>query len=100
MEAVEAEVFRETVASDPQRHAELRYELMIDLLVFGESSPLARQMQLPVFEVRHQAQATRAMLAELITATPAVRATLANGVRDALISQAIKSAGSAEEGAA
>lgn len=87
-ESVADAVTKEASDQDPQRYAEIRLRLRIELLVFGEQSPLAAQLRLTATEIAFEAVAARSVVSDLLRSRPQVTHTLAHVIQAGLIKQA------------
>lgn len=89
LERVETEVRVQGVAFDPERHAEVRIQLMLELVIFRAESPLAQRIGLTPTEINQQIFAAEGTLRELLREMPTCTQRLSEVVQDGLIALGI-----------
>lgn len=90
LEAIEREVADQAMLKNPPRFAEVRMLMRVELLVFGEDSPLAVKMGLTPLEVKHEIMAARDVLRDLLTESPEITAAIAAQIQAGLIAVGTK----------
>lgn len=88
--AVTAAAELEQTRSSPQRFGELRHELMLDVLVFGNESQLAQAMGLTAVEIDGFRTMGTATLGQLFREIPNVRQAVARQIEAGLIALGIR----------
>lgn len=90
VEAVAAAAETERLQSSPARFGEVRLELMIDVLVSGHESTLARAMGLTAVEVGSFRNMAAATFGQLFRELPQVRQAVARQLQGGLVSLGIR----------
>lgn len=88
LDALRKKTAAEQARSEPASHAELRLELLLDVLVSGGGSDLAAKMGVTSGEVAGYEKLARDTIGRLFRQAPSLRSTMAGVVQDALIAAA------------
>ncbi len=90
LDSVEQGVADEGALKDPAKFTEVRMRMRVELLVHGESSPLAAKMGLTPLEIRHEIMAARELVRDLLIKSPETTAAIAAQIQAGLIALGAK----------
>lgn len=91
LDLVTARASEEHDQGTPERFESLRIQLLIDVLVFGNASLLAKRMGITATEISGYEQLAKHTIGGLITAAPQIREAIAVQIAAGLVREAVKS---------